>query len=263
MTRLLFTLQYLGTNYAGWQTQANAVGVQQVVEAALTKMYGTGVKIEGAGRTDAGVHAAAQRAHADVPFEIAPRGVIRGLNDLLPADIRVTAVEPVAGDFHCRFASTGKTYVYRIWNGEVADVFVAATHAHVAQPLDVEVMNRAARPLLGTHDFAAFTVAAPEVSSTRRTIDELGVERDGEVVRLLVTADGFLRYMVRRIAGSLIEAGRGKVSAEEVARSLEPELAPARWTAPARGLTLLHVRYSDREGTADAPDDSANISPST
>lgn len=241
--RLLFTLQYLGTNYAGWQTQSNAVGVQQVVERALTTMYGAPIKIEGAGRTDSGVHAAAQRAHADVPFEIAPRGMIRGLNDLLPADIRILAVETVADDFHCRFDAKSKTYVYRIWNGEVADVFTATTHAHVPQPLDVEVMARAAGSLAGAHDFAAFTVIAPEVSSTKRTIEAISVEREGDVIRVHVTADGFLRYMVRRIAGSLIETGRGKLDEQEVARSLEPEFAPARWTAPAKGLTLLEVRY--------------------
>lgn len=241
--RVLFTLQYLGTNYAGWQTQANAVGVQQVVEGALSKMFASPVKIEGAGRTDSGVHAAAQRAHADLPFDIAPTGMIRGLNDLLPPDIRITAVEKVADDFHCRFRSAGKTYVYRIWNGEFADVFTAATHAHVPARLDVDAMSRAAAPLAGSHDFAAFTVVAPEVSSTRRTVTSLDVEREGDVVRMTVSADGFLRYMVRRIAGSLIEVGRGRLDEGEVARSLEPEFAPARWTAPARGLTLLDVRY--------------------
>jgi tRNA pseudouridine38-40 synthase len=169
--------------------------------------------------------------------------MIRGLNDLLPPDIRITAVENVADDFHARFDAKGKTYVYRIWNGPVADVFTAATHAHVGQPLDAEVMDRAGRPLAGPHDFAAFTVIAPEVSSTTRTIEMLRVEREGESIRIYVRADGFLRYMVRRIAGSLMEAGRGKLSAEEVARSLEPEFQPARWTAPAKGLTLLDVHY--------------------
>ena len=241
--RLLFTLQYLGTGYAGWQTQSNAVGVQQVVEGALTTMYGSPIRVEGAGRTDSGVHAAAQRAHADVPFEIASRGMLRGLNDLLPRDIRMIAVEQVADTFHCRFDAKGKTYVYRIWNAEVADVFHAETHAHVPQPLDAAVMQRAADPLVGEHDFAAFTVVEPEVSSTRRTVESIRVEREGEVISIFVAADGFLRAMVRRIAGSLIEAGRGKLSEGEVARSLEPEFAAARWTAPARGLTLLDVRY--------------------
>ena len=241
--RILLTLQYLGTNYAGWQMQANAVGVQQVVEEALAKMFGESIRIEGASRTDSGVHAVAQRAHADVPFEIAPRGMVRGLNDLLPYDIRVTEVEHIAEDFHCRHRAAAKRYVYRIWNDEVADVFAAATHAHFPQTLDADLMNGAAQVLTGQHDFAAFTVASPEVSSTIRTIASIAVDRDGNVVRIFITADGFLRYMVRRIAGSLMEIGRGKLDPGALGRSLEPAFEAARWTAPAKGLTLLDVRY--------------------
>src|SRR5689334_17789007 len=123
MPRLLLTLQYKGTRYAGWQAQANATGVQQVVEAALSTMFGGAIRIEGASRTDSGVHAAAQRAHGDVPIEIAPRGVVRGLNDMLPPDIRVNAAEYIDPAFNCRHRAKLKTYVYRIWNDEVADVF--------------------------------------------------------------------------------------------------------------------------------------------
>src|SRR5436190_1309548 len=126
--RLLFTIQYLGTRYAGWQMQANAIGVQSVLEEVLARLFGGPVRVEGAGRTDSGVHARAQRAHADVPFAIEPRGLRMGLNDLLPHDIRVVAVESVADDFHCRFRATQKTYCYRLWNGEIADVFAAETH---------------------------------------------------------------------------------------------------------------------------------------
>jgi tRNA pseudouridine38-40 synthase len=233
--RILFTLQYLGTRYAGWQTQANAVGVQQIVEAALTKLFGAPVKIEGAGRTDAGVHARAQRAHADVPFDIPLRGLMLGLNDLLPHDIRVAAADVVADDFHCRFAAKGKSYRYRIWNAPVADVFAYATHAHVAQELDAARMHEAAQALAGTHDFRAFTVASPEVKTTVRTIEAIEVRREQEAIVIDVSADGFLRFMVRRIAGTLIEVGRGSlggVSFDE-----------ARWTAPAKGLVLWEVRY--------------------
>jgi tRNA pseudouridine38-40 synthase len=182
------------------------------------------------------VHARAQRAHADVPFAIEPRGLRMGMNDLLPHDIRVTAVESVADDFHCRFAAKSKTYCYRICNGAVADVFTFATHAHVAQPLDAARMHGAAQALAGEHDFAPFTVLAPEVSSTVRTIESIGVTREGEQVSLTVAADGFLRYMVRRIAGSLIEIGRGKLDPAAI-------WSEARWTAPAKGLTLWEIRY--------------------
>jgi len=234
--RLLLTIQYLGTRYAGWQTQANATGVQQVLEEALATLFGSPVRIHGAGRTDAGVHAAAQRAHFDPPFAIPPRGLLLGLNQLLPHDIRVLAVDEVADDFHARFSAVSKTYAYRMWNAEVADVFAAETHAHVAKTLEHAAMHDAAQQLRGEHDFALFTVADPEVSSTVRTISQIDLARDGAAITLTVTADGFLRYMVRRIAGSLIEIGRGKL---DPARMWEE----ARWTAPAKGLTLIDVSY--------------------
>lgn len=234
--RLALTIQYLGTRYAGWQTQANATGVQQVLEEALATLFGSELRIHGAGRTDAGVHAAAQRAHFDPPFAIPPRGLLLGINQLLPHDVRVIAAEQVADDFHARFNATSKTYAYRIWNAEVADVFAFETHAHVAKALDHRVMLDATRQLLGQHDFAIFTVADPEVSSTVRTISAIDVARDGNAITIKITADGFLRYMVRRIAGSLIEIGRGKLDA---ARMFEE----ARWTAPAKGLTLVDVSY--------------------
>ena len=241
--RLLLILQYLGTRYAGWQTQANATGVQQVVEGALSTMFQSEIHIEGAGRTDSGVHARAQRAHVDVPLEIPERGFLMGVNDLLPPDIRITDFERVADDFHCRFAAKTKTYVYQIWNGRFADVFTFETHTHVAQRLDEQTMHEAAQSLVGPHDFRAFTVAAPEVSSTCRTIAAIAVERDGEEVRIRVSADGFLRYMVRRIAGSLIEVGRGKLDPGALRRSIEPAFAEARWTAPAKGLILWDIAY--------------------
>jgi len=234
--RLLFTLQYLGTRYGGWQLQNNATSVQQAVEEALEKTFGQPVRLHGAGRTDAGVHAAAQRAHADVPFDIPARGLMLGLNQTLPPDIRITHVEPVADDFHARFSARSKTYEYRIWNAEAADVFAAETHAHVARQLDDVAMKTAAQALVGTHDFKVFTVADPEVSSTTRTIESIDVKRDGQAIRITVTADGFLRYMVRRIAGSLIEIGRGKLAPDCL-------FDEARWTAPAKGLVLREIRY--------------------
>jgi tRNA pseudouridine38-40 synthase len=234
--RFLLTLQYLGTRYGGWQLQTNAPSVQQVVEEALGRMFQQSVRIHGAGRTDAGVHADGQRAHVDLPFEIPSRGLVLGLNQILPPDVRVTAVEAVADDFHARFAVTSKTYAYRIWNAEVADVFAAETHAHVAQTLDVAVMHEAAQALVGTHDFKTFTVADPEVSSTVRTIKSITVVQEGNRITLTVTADGFLRSMVRRIAGSLIEIGRGKLRSDAL-------FGEARWTAPAKGLVLVEVRY--------------------
>lgn len=234
--RALFTIQYLGTRYGGWQAQANAPSIQQVIEEALAQIVSASVRLHGAGRTDAGVHALAQRAHADLPFAIPPRGLVHGLNQLLPADIRIVAAEEVAPDFHARFAAKSKTYEYRIWNAEVADVFAAETHAHVAKALEVDAMREAARDLAGEHDFRVFTVADPEVASTVRTIRAVDVTRDGDAIRIVATADGFLRYMVRRIAGSLIEIGRGRLDRSALFHE-------ARWTAPAKGLVLREVLY--------------------
>jgi tRNA pseudouridine38-40 synthase len=233
--RVLLTLQYLGTRYAGWQTQTNALTIQQVLEQALATMFAAPLRVHGAGRTDAGVHAMAQRAHVDVPFEIPSRGLALGLNQILPADIRVNEAEYVTDDVHARFSAKSKTYQYRIWNAEVADVFAQETHAHVATALDVDRMRAAAQAVVGTHDFHAFTVAEPEVGSTVRTVTSVDVARSGPAIHITLSADGFLRYMVRRIAGSLIEIGRGRMDA----LSFEE----ARWTAPAKGLVLVAVRY--------------------
>ena len=214
-----------------------------MVEEALERVFQTPVRVHGAGRTDAGVHALAQRAHADVPFEIPPRGLILGINQVLPPDVRVTHVEPVADDFHARFAAKEKTYEYRIWNAEVADVFASETHAHVAQALNAEIMHQAVQAIIGEHDFRAFTVADPEVETTVRTVTSAAVTREESAIRITVSADGFLRYMVRRIAGSLIEAGRSRLEGDALARSLESTFEPARWTAPAKGLILREIRY--------------------
>jgi tRNA pseudouridine38-40 synthase len=234
--RVLLTVQYLGTRYGGWQLQHGVPTIQQVLENALAQLYHDPIRIHGAGRTDAGVHALAQRAHYDAPFAIPERGVVLGMNHLLPHDVRVTQAGVVAGEFHARFAAKKKTYEYRIWSASVADVFAFETHAHIAQKLDAARMHDAAQQLAGTHDFAVFTVADPEVSSTTRTIEAISVMRDGDAIRITVTADGFLRYQVRRIAGSLIEIGRGRLDPAQL-------FAEARWTAPARGLVLRDIAY--------------------
>lgn len=251
MPRYLVRLQYLGTRYSGWQTQANGIGVQQVIEAALEPLMGDEPKrIEGSGRTDAGVHASSQFMHVDLPREILPDRLLAALNTRLPHDIRALDARPVEGRFHARFSAAGKSYRYRIWNGRFEDVFHRETHGGVVLPLDESVMAEAARALAGKHDFRSFTVAGPEVSSTVRTVTGIGVARNGPQVEVVISADGFLRYMVRRIAGLLIEIGKANLPVEYAARCLEPEFAVARWTAPARGLTLEHVAYPTLESGA-------------
>ena len=243
MPRVLLTVQYRGTRYAGWQRQENATAVQQILEEALGSMFGQRIRIEGAGRTDSGVHAQAQRAHADLPSAISDRGLMLGVNNLLPPDIRITDCRHVPSTFHCRFDAEAKTYLYRILTGPVADAFLSETHAHVPHPLDARAMSAAAHFALGRHDFKSFTVLRPEVSSTWRTIQAIGVTESEKGLEIEVRADGFLRYMVRRIVGLLIETGRGKVPPTAMAAALEPQYQKVRWTAPAAGLTLVEIHY--------------------
>ncbi|MGK2856586.1 MAG: tRNA pseudouridine(38-40) synthase TruA [Thermoanaerobaculia bacterium] len=246
MPRVLLTIEYLGTRYAGWQRQENALAVQEVVERALAVVCKEHVDVHSSGRTDSGVHALGQRAHADIPWEIPERGLILGLNSHLPSDVRVCAVERVAPDFHARFSAKRKTYLYQIWNEPVANPFFDPTHAHVPRPLDAGRMREAARALVGRHDFKSFSVTEPEVKTTVRTISAVEITEKRHRVQIRVTADGFIRYQVRRIAGILIEVGAGAQPVSAVAEALEPRFAESRWTADARGLLLESVEYTDR-----------------
>ena len=245
MHRVLLTIEFLGTRYAGWQRQENALAVQQVVEDALAALCQEHVVVHSSGRTDAGVHALGMRAHADIPYDIPDRGLILGMNAHMPHDVRIRAVERVAPDFHARFSAKRKTYLYQIWNDPVANPFFDPTHAHVPRPLDVERMREAAAALVGTHDFRSFSVPDPEVNSTVRTIERAEITAKPKRVQFRVTANGFIRYQVRRMAGILIQVGIGAQPAEAVARALEPTFAESRWTADARGLVLESVEYAD------------------
>lgn len=253
MGRFLLTIQYRGTRYAGWQTQKNGLAVQQVIEEAASVICGGTVQIHGAGRTDAGVHARAQRAHLDVGVDITGEGLVLGINTRLPEDVRVVAAEPVDDEFHARYSAKGKTYTYRIHNSRVADVFLSPTHALVEGELDVTRMDRAARDLVGTHDYRAYTVTRPTVRSTTRTVRSIEIRRDGDRVEITVSGDGFLRYQIRRIVGLLIEIGQGRLEHGYVRRTLAPEHATVRWSAPASGLTLEAVHYDESPEPAAIP----------
>ncbi len=246
MPRVLLTIEYLGTRYAGWQRQENALAVQEVVEDALAFVCKEPIAVHASGRTDAGVHALGQRAHADIPYDIPDHGLILGINSRLPRDVRIRAVERVASDFHARFSAKRKTYAYQIWNDPIANPFFDPTHAHVPRPLDAGRMREAAAALVGTHDFKSFSVTEPEVNSTVRTISAVEIVEKRHRIQFRVTADGFIRYQVRRMAGILIEVGTGAQPVSAVADALEPTFAESRWTADARGLVLESVEYVER-----------------
>ena len=244
---LRLTLEYDGADYVGWQRQPTGASIQGALEQALAPMHGGPVTVHGAGRTDAGVHASGQVASVVLASHLDDATIGRALNAALPATIRVLAVATAAADFHARFSATAKTYEYRIVNAPLVSAFLHRYVWHVSQPLDIEAMRTAAGPLIGTHDFAGFQGTGSSVPTTERTILALDLEAGAGFdlpLVLRITGDGFLRHMVRNIAGTLVEVGRGRWDPWRPVTILESrDRAAAGPTAPPHGLFLTHVAY--------------------
>jgi tRNA pseudouridine38-40 synthase len=252
------TIQYDGTEFHGWQVQgAGERTVQGELSRALSLIDGREVMVHGAGRTDAGVHAVGQVASVELRREISAEKLCAAINGNIAPDARVIHAQVVDEDFHARYSSRGKTYRYRIFNARYASPFLSRYTHTDARPLDVGRMQACARLFLGTHDWTAFSAAQADVQTRVRTITQLEVrerwseEGRGRLVEITASAEGFLRYMVRSIAGTLLEVGRGQMDAEQVARAIETrERSLAGATAPAKGLMLLEVHYDDDEPVA-------------
>jgi tRNA pseudouridine38-40 synthase len=244
------TIQYDGTDFHGWQAQEGLRTVQGELTRVLSLVEGRGVTVHGAGRTDAGVHAEAQVASVELSRGWAPERLCGAINGNLGRDVRVIEAETAPDDFHARYSARGKTYCYRVFNEKFASPFWSR-YAHTeARPLDLERMRRVAPLFLGEHDWTAFSAAQSDVKTRVRNVTELQVEERrsrrgrGRMLEIQISADGFLRYMVRSIAGTLLAVGRGEANAGRVARAIETgdrELAAP--TAPAHGLTLVRVHY--------------------
>ena len=249
------TLAYDGTDYVGWQRQANGVSIQGLIEEALLALDGREVTVAGSGRTDAGVHALGQVASFTIARAIAPDALVRALNASLPHAVRVLSAEAAPPAFHPRFGARTKTYRYRIWNGEVMNPFERRYAWHVPGALDVEAMRAAARVIEGRHDFAAFQSTGGDVTTTEREIFQSTIQstiqstfRNPQSAMLVyeVVGTGFLRHMVRTIAGSLVEIGRGRRPVAWMSDVLASrDRAAAGPTAPPQGLFLVRVEYGD------------------
>jgi tRNA pseudouridine38-40 synthase len=248
MTRFRITLEYDGTDFAGFQLQPDARTVQGELERAIREIAQEERRVIPAGRTDAGVHARGQVAHFDSETRLAPGELQRALNAVLPPDVAVLALAQVASDFDARRDALCKRYVYRILNRPEPSPLRARTHLHLRSVLDVEAMREGARSLLGKHDFSSFRGAPGGLSADEnpeRSIDRLTVEARGDEVLLEATGRSFLRYMVRNIAGTLIEVGQRRRAPREVGEILAArDRARAGPTAPAHGLSLEEVRYA-------------------
>lgn len=238
------TLSYDGTRYRGWQRLGGTdKTVQGQVEAALTEIFGQPLEIDGSGRTDAGVHASGQVASFTAP-ERPLASILSQLRHRLPEDIGALSLEYAPPRFHARLSATEKTYVYRVWNSEMPDVFGRRFRVQLAQPLQTEAMRAAAAVLLGTHDFSTFCGNRHLKKSAVRTLYRLDIDRDGNELRFTLSADGFLQHMVRILVGTLLEVGMGKRAPDSMPALLATkERALAGETAPAKGLCLMEVRY--------------------
>jgi len=241
---LRLLIEYDGTDFSGWQRQDGQRTVQGVIEEVLAQMTGEPVAIQGAGRTDAGVHAEGQVAHLALPGRIPNDGLLKGLNGLLPRDIAILDVADAAPEFNARFSARGKVYRYQIWNHPVRSALLDRRVWHCRRPLDTQRMRDVAALLVGEHDFRAFRAADCERRTTVRLIRRLDVSRQGALISLEVEATAFLKNMVRILAGTLWGAGRGDIDEARVRRALASGVrTEAGMTAPAQGLTLVRVIY--------------------
>lgn len=246
MKRILLTVEYDGTGYAGWQRQLNGLAVQQVLEEALCKATKEHIVVTGASRTDAGVHALGQAVCFNTESSIPPEKYPFVLNTMLPRDIRVHTGREVPEGFHARFMTCGKRYTYRIMNSRHGSAIRRHSHVHVPVPLDLPAMQRAAETLLGTHDYAAFQAAGGTAKTTVRTITRAELTQQGDEFTLVVEGDAFLYNMVRIIAGTLIEIGHHKRGEDAFLRAYESlNRLDLGVTAPPHGLELTQVFYPD------------------
>ncbi|HEU4401116.1 MAG TPA: tRNA pseudouridine(38-40) synthase TruA [Candidatus Polarisedimenticolia bacterium] len=246
MRNIKMTVAYVGTRYAGWQVQPGRETVQGVLEAALSRLLQESIRIAGAGRTDAGVHARGQVANFPSASRIPLEGLQRGLNARLPDDIRIMRAEEAAPGFHARSDARSKEYLYRVARTRVLSPFDVPFAAEVHGPLDAAAMGAAAAAFVGTHDFTSMCAASCRVENRVRTVTLSVVEEAGDFLQYRVRAGGFLQHMVRTMAGTLILVGRGRIPADAIGRIL---LARDRRAggpcAPARGLTLERVFYEE------------------
>lgn len=244
MRNIKLTIEYDGTGYHGWQIQPNVETIQGTIEGKLAQITGEPVRLFASGRTDTGVHAMGQVAHFKTQSFLDVRSFLKGLNSLLPDDIRIKDVEEVDEAFHARFSAKGKVYEYRIFNGEL----FSPLHRHyswfVPGKLDLTSMREAAMKLRGCHDFSSFCSVGSDHSSPVRKIYAIDVGMGGDFIIIQVEANAFLKQMVRNIVGTLVEVGRRKLNPSQFGDILEArDRRRAGLTAPAQGLFLVRVNY--------------------
>ncbi len=257
MKTIRMQVAYDGSAYHGWQIQSRDRSVEEALTKALMRILNADepVKVQGASRTDSGVHSLGQVAHFRHDTDRTPWELIRGLNGLTDDDICVMRLEEASDDFHARFSAEGKIYRYRVWNHRFPHPFLKGRAWHIRRDLDVEAMQAASELFLGHHDFAGFRSSNCSSGRTERTVDRVEVRRQGKCfVEIIVQGQAFLQYMVRIMSGTLVEIGMGRLDASAIEKALESgNRSDAGLTAPSRGLELVEVFYPDFEWKGDKP----------
>ncbi|MGB0920615.1 MAG: tRNA pseudouridine(38-40) synthase TruA [Alphaproteobacteria bacterium] len=245
MTRFKITIEYDGAPFVGWQRQSNGYGVQQALEEAVEKLTGQFAQVQGAGRTDAGVHGLGQVAHFDCEKAFTAHKIRDGLNfHLKPNPISILAAEAVDDDFHARFSATKRHYVYRLVDRRAPPILRVGKVWHVPQPLNVDAMQEAAQRLTGRHDFTTFRSVHCQADNPVRTLDILNVERIGDEIEVRATALSFLHNQIRSFVGTLERVGQGKWTADDVEAALKAcDRTRCGPVAPPQGLYFLRVDY--------------------
>ena len=238
-------IEYDGSNYHGWQRQKGVLTIQEVIESRLAIITGENITVWASGRTDAGVHALGQAAHFLSRTGIPPDALWRGLNSLLPQDIVIRELRPAPRKFHARFHAKSKVYEYRILNRALRSAFLRNYTWHVPRQLDTNAIESALDILKGEHDFKAFQASGTKVKNTVRTLFRAELaKKPGDMLIFTFEANGFLRYMVRNLVGTLVDLGKGKFTPGQIREIIESrDRQKAGMTAPARGLYLVKVKY--------------------
>ncbi len=244
MRNVKLTIQYDGTDYSGWQFQKNARSIQEVIKHRLEKITGYSVNLIGSGRTDAGVHAQAQIANFKTRSNIPIKNLQMALNSALPKDIVISGIEEARASFNAQRSAKTKLYRYTIANSDFVDPFVRHFAAKCFYRLDIRAMRRAAKFLLGRHDFKSFQTVDGRQRNSVRTVKKIEIEKVGDLMYIYIEADGFLYNMARNIVGTLVEAGRKKISPDKVKDILlKRDRRFCGPTMPAKGLSLVKVKY--------------------
>lgn len=245
MTRFKIIVAYDGTEYCGFARQRQANTIQQTLETAISKIVRHDVIIHGAGRTDAGVHAQGQCCIFDSETKIPPEKLILAINSHLPKDIAVKSLEVVDESFHPRFGAKRKTYRYQIYNSRIRDPFLCKYCYQYKGEINIERMQEAAKEIVGEHDFACFCASGSTVKGSMvRTVYDIHIKKENNLVTVDISGNGFLYNMVRIIVGTLLYVSEGKLSAQDVRHIIESkDRTKAGPTAPAEGLTMLQIIY--------------------